>query len=90
MQRPDLVAMIPLDASVASNKWPTAEWPATMVYEALMERTKGRVLRSDTGWPAASFRPAGVSKAEWDQARKRAEEDGVVRIADQHIDFLLR
>jgi hypothetical protein len=61
-----------------------------MVYEALMERTKGRVLRSDTGWPAASLRPAGVSKAEWDQARKRAEEDGVVRIADQHIDFFLR
>lgn len=90
MRRKDLVAMIPLDADVASNKWPSAEWPAAILYEALLERTKGRVLRSDTGWPAPSLRPAGVPKTEWDGARRAVEDGRIVDVQPNYIDYFLR
>ena len=62
MRRDDLVALIPLDSVTAENKWEETSWPATNAYAALCERTVGRVLRSDTGWPAASDRPSDIPK----------------------------
>jgi hypothetical protein len=89
MRRADLVAMIPLDRAVASSKWPTASWPAEHVYAALLERTCGRALCSDTDWPDATDRPDSVPKGKWDAARKDAEDAGVVVVAPLHIDFHL-
>jgi glyoxylase-like metal-dependent hydrolase (beta-lactamase superfamily II) len=65
MERDDLVAMIALDHQVAAKK----EWtmPAPGLYRRLLEKTRGRVLRSDIGWAddAAAERviPAAERKA---------------------------
>jgi hypothetical protein len=48
MTSPDLVAMIPVDRSVAVNKhW---SMPARSLYRRLIEKAHGRVVRSDIGW----------------------------------------
>jgi hypothetical protein len=48
MASAELVAMIPVDRAVALNKaW---QMPARALYRRLIEKCKGRVLRSDTGW----------------------------------------
>jgi hypothetical protein len=39
--------------------------PAEKLYERLLEKTKGRVLRSDTGWPEDKEKPDSVAKSEW-------------------------
>lgn len=80
MQRDDLVAIIPVDSAVAKKK----NWamPAKTLYEALLVRTRGRVLRSDIGWAADNDRPDLVTKEEWDAARAGA----AVKIEDLFID----
>lgn len=51
MDDDDLVAMIPLDHEVAIRKRPHPwHMPADALYRRLIERTRGRVLRSDIGW----------------------------------------
>jgi hypothetical protein len=52
MTRDDLVAFIPLDEEVAKNKGASG-WtmPAPRLYERLLQKTHGWVLRSDTKWP---------------------------------------
>jgi len=47
-----LVAVIPVDSKTAANKG-TKGWnmPDPELYLALLEKTKGHVLRSDMGWP---------------------------------------
>ena len=61
------MALIPVDSEVAKNKsW---KMPAPQLFKELIARTKGRVLRSDTGWPKANQRPSSISKTEWDQTR---------------------
>lgn len=51
MEHDDLVAMIPLDHEIAINKRPHRwEMPAEGLYRRLLEKTQGRVLRSDIGW----------------------------------------
>ena len=58
-----LVALIPLDKKVADNKnW---SMPAEKLYERLLVKTRGRVLRSDTGWPEDGERPNSVTTSEW-------------------------
>jgi hypothetical protein len=58
-----LVALIQLDNQIAvKKKWPM---PAEKLYERLLAKTKGRVLRSDLGWPEDSVRPSSVPKSEW-------------------------
>jgi len=89
MRRDDLVAMIPLDSKTAENKWEATSWPATKVYAALCERTLGRVLRSDTGWPDASDRPSTVPVTKWKAARKKAEDKKVIAVHDLYIDYHL-
>lgn len=72
MESSELVALIPVDRTVAMNKTPPWRMPATALYKALLAKTNGRVLRSDTGWPRESDRPDGISKQRWKTARKQA------------------
>lgn len=74
----DLVAMIPVDEDMARkpkgrnrNGW-NMPYPALLT--ALADRTKGRVLRSDTGMPRT--RPAGLDAREWRGFKK------AVRVVD--------
>lgn len=85
MQRDDLVAMIPVDRKVALKKDPPWQMPAAALYERLLEKTRGRVLRSDTGWPEDEERPALVSQAEWDEARASPN----ITVENLFIDFRL-
>ena len=67
MTHPDLVALIPVDAVKASRlEW---EMPFDPLLERLQEKTGGRVIRSDTGVPAA--RPAGVPERTWREFTQR-------------------
>ncbi len=70
MTSPELTALIPVDAVVAGNK----QWkmPATALYKRLLEKTTGRLVRSDTLWPADAERPASISQATWTAARSAA------------------
>lgn len=51
MVRDDLMAAIPVDRKVALNKHPQWMMPADALYDRLIEKTHGRVVRSDTGFP---------------------------------------
>jgi hypothetical protein len=83
MTQEDLVAAIPVDRAVAMNKRPPWQMPAEGLYERLLEKTCGRVLRSDTDWPKPELRPSSISKADWDRAKKNAE----IRVEPLYIDF---
>jgi hypothetical protein len=76
MKDNDLVAMIPVDTKVAENK----KWvmPAGELYDVLLQKTRGRVLRSDTGWPGekSSF----WTQQEWDRIKN--ELDAMVEKPD--------
>jgi hypothetical protein len=86
MDREDLVAMIPVDRKVAMKKKPPWQMPAKALYTRLIEKTKGRVVRSDVGWPDDDDRPSSISKSEWDEARN---ESGIT-IEKLYIDYELR
>lgn len=74
MERDDLVALIPVDEEQARRK----RWamPFGPLYERLQTKTKGRLLRADTGIPT---RPEGVSTSQWqvflDQVRVDTSTD---------------
>jgi len=72
MEREELVAMIPVDEAVALKKRPPWVMPAKALYKRLLEKTKGRVVRSDRGWPSGTLRPSTISADAWQQARKNA------------------
>jgi hypothetical protein len=81
MQRDDLIAFIPVDQQVAKNKkW---KMPAESLYDRLLEKTTGRVVQADTGWPPDRKRPSSISKAEWDSARRN------VALAEDRLYFEL-
>jgi hypothetical protein len=86
MQREDLVAMIPVDRKVALNKSPPWQMPADALYKRLVEKTSGRVLRSDTGWPSDAHRPASTKEEEWVKTRNEAD----INVTDLYIDYELR
>jgi len=82
MESEDLVAFIPLDGEVARNKqW---QMPAKHLYQRLLEKTQGRVLRSDLGWPEDGDRPDSVSDWAWRRARSSPR---VVK-GELYIDYL--
>jgi hypothetical protein len=83
MVNEDLIAAIPVDREVAIKKSPPWWMPAEALYKRLLEKTRGRVLRSDLGWPDDEDRPSTVSKAKWDKARQEAP----VKVANGYIDF---
>jgi hypothetical protein len=77
-----LVALIPLDKKVAiSKKWPM---PAKKLYDRLVEKTRGRVLRSDIGWPQNSDRPPSVSASEW----KKLPPHVQIAVQNEYIDVI--
>jgi hypothetical protein len=84
MERADLVALIPVDGEVAQRK----KWtmPAPTLYKRLIEKTHGRVLRSDTTWPEASDLPDSVTI---DTVNKERNNPNIV-VNDLYIDYLVR
>jgi len=66
MDSPDLVAMLPVDQKWANEeqKW---EHPDEHLYQRLIQRTKGRILRSDRipAGQRAPAKPAEATEAEW-------------------------
>jgi hypothetical protein len=71
MESPELVAMIPVDGEHAEGR----EWamPFPPLLARLEEKTKGRIIRADTGLPAE--RPERLSESEWESFRAKVEED---------------
>ena len=83
MTNNSLVALIPLDKKVAiKKKWPM---PAEKLYERLLEKTRGNVLRSDLGWPADSERPDSVVTAEW----KKPPSNVQLAVEKEYIDVTI-
>jgi hypothetical protein len=83
MTSDSLVALIPLDKQVADKKkWPM---PAEKLYDRLVEKTKGRVLRSDIGWPKDSDRPTSVPTSEWKKLPARVQ----ITEAPKYFDVVL-
>jgi len=73
MESPDLVALIPVyEEQAERKKW---SMPFKPLYERLQEKTRGRILRADTGIP--SRKPPGVSKEEWKVFKKLTGADEV-------------
>jgi Metallo-beta-lactamase superfamily len=60
MESDELVAFIPVDRQVALKRHPQGSWkmPARSLYRRLLERTNGRVVRSDLGWAADAVNAA--------------------------------
>lgn len=68
MTSPDLVAMIAVDQKdAAARRW---MMPTPEVLAALTAKTRGRVIRSDTGVPAA--KPDDLSDREWQEFQQSA------------------
>jgi hypothetical protein len=87
MQSENLLAMIPVDRKVALKKTPPWLMPAEALYKRLLVKTKGRVLRSDLGWPTnKDCDDAGIGN--WQQIRNAAP----ITISDPtlYIDYLLK
>ncbi len=70
MRSPDLVAMIPVDEKQARKK----DWlfPFPKLLEGLQEKTRGRIIRADTGLPK---RPESVPEGEWEVFSRWTDED---------------
>lgn len=85
MRRDDLLAMIPVDSEVALKK----KWvmPADALYKRLIERTQGRVVRSDVGWPPDKL-CEDLEIEDWEAARQEAP----ITFSDPelYIDYELR
>ena len=66
MDSPDLVAMLPVDQEWANEKqaW---EHPDEHLYHRLIQRTKGRIMRTDEipQGPQKPAKPAEATEAEW-------------------------
>lgn len=70
MERDDLIALMPVDEPQARRKgW---AMPFGPLYERLQAKTKGRLLRADTGVPA---RPEGVAAGQWQQFLDQVQAD---------------
>ena len=85
----ELVALLPVDEVQAhkpkgrdKDGW---EMPAEALYERLVEKTRGRVLRLDRKWPKRtdSNAPAGLSQSEWASFRN------ATTVTDLYIDYEL-
>jgi len=86
MRREDLVAMIPVDRKVALNKNPPWQMPAKALYARLLEKTRGRVIRSDTGWPPDADKPVALADEEWAEIKRASG----ITITDLYIDLEVR
>jgi hypothetical protein len=69
MSHPDLIAMIPVDAHFAAESKGWRDFPGSALLGRLLEKTKGRVVRSDqvlSGNP-----PSQISPATWKSFKRR-------------------
>jgi beta-lactamase superfamily II metal-dependent hydrolase len=67
MTNPDLVVAIPVDETKAKRKRPPWRMPAEKLHQRLLERTRGKILRSDKDAPALKsiVPPYGLSPRQW-------------------------
>jgi len=99
----ELTAFIPVDRKVALGRHPQGSWkmPARPLYRRLLEKCRGRVVRSDIGWatpPDQATLPETeeafegmATAAEWAtwQAEQQAKDGTQVVISKLHIDYIL-
>lgn len=102
----DLVAFIPVDRAIALGRNPKGSWkmPAQALYERLLQKCNGRVVRADIGWSAQAnenskdqvekhFAGIGSDKdwARWQKSQKQAVADSAVHIDEdeRYIEFTL-
>jgi hypothetical protein len=70
MNHPDLVAMLSIDESVAKKiGW---QLPAPSLMAALVQKTHGRIIRSDLGMPPAKRKASELADSEWRRFLKSA------------------
>ena len=80
MSSPDLVAMVSVDSEIANGLgW---RFPCSSLVERLVKSTRGRLLRSDYGFPD---RPDGVTTGEWAAFRESVHIDQESLFIDYHI-----
>ncbi len=96
----ELTAFIPVDRQVALGRSPAGTWkmPARQLYRRLLDKTQGRVLRSDVGWASnvklgtrgteSEFAGLGTD-AEWAAWTKSQQAATKVQIGPAYIDFML-
>ena len=90
MTHRDLVAAIPVNQQFANDK---KDWdmPAPGLYQALREKTRGRILRADGEGPTATREPSGRGDGEWASFAARvhaapADAEGASLYVDYVID----
>jgi hypothetical protein len=73
MHSSELVAMIPVDEKQAATRG-TNGWsmPFPPLEERLRQKTRGRIIRADTGLPK---RPASIAPSEWEAFEANVAED---------------
>jgi hypothetical protein len=70
MESSELVALLPVDEDQARKKrW---EMPFPPLYDRLVEKTRGRILRMDDGVPN---RPPGITEKEWRKFKRRVDQN---------------
>ncbi len=89
-----LTAVIPVDRQVALKKGSSGwQMPARGLYRRLIEKTEGRVLRSDIGWARAEgdFKALfeGKKWQTWETNQQAATDTGTVTIDNLFIDCFL-
>ena len=83
MSSPKLVAAIPVDEAFARNSkhW---DMPADALLKAIQEKTRGRILRGDSDFPAGAPKPDALSDQGW------AEFQQNVNIQDHFVEYYVR
>lgn len=89
-----LTAVIPVDRKVALNKGASGwQMPARALYRRLIEKTEGRVLRSDIGWARAEGDFESLFRDRewrtWEENQQEAVDADRVSIEDLFIDCFL-
>lgn len=100
-QEADLVAFIPVDRKVALSRNPKGSWqmPARPLYRRLLEKTQGRVARSDIGW---ANDPGDVPKGDseydlkniastnqWQDFTEAQKKATHVKVTDIYVEYIL-
>lgn len=101
MQQDELVAFIPVDRQVALTRNPPGSWrmPARPLYQRLLQKCQGLVLRSDLGWADDSknaekrsvekeFDNIGTS-ADWKKWKAAQAAATHITVKDLFIDYTL-
>jgi hypothetical protein len=88
MTSPDLVAAIPVDEKFARERKPKPwDMPASALYQRLLEKTKGRVLRSDRSWPLPDTHcPHAMTSTSWNAFKESVK----LGADDLYIDHFIK